>query len=571
MPPLLHSICSFPSTVKSVFETSRTKPKASFLSHLTKNPTLSLKKQVCATSATFQDEISPEITTINLPDRKNYSKKRKRILEAYQLFEKMTDQGHKPTPSTCNTLVFALCDHGMFRKAVQIVEFMLRSGMLLDEVCTLIVKNLTTIGAYEYAIQLLDEMEQRGCTLDPEVYDKLIKSLCRKADTLNPSRGWHCLDKLVQKGLASTNPDTINRLINTAYLQGGTYLTVSVLTQILLRGGEPDFRCYHKVLAAYKEDDLASEALELFSVLPPSLKYDLGIYNVLLNTLGYQGRWSEAEALLDDMMERGFMPDIVTYKGLILAIANKGYTQEALEIVEELRINEFEIDTWCFNPIIMRFCSEGQLNMVHKCLKNMERWNCPFNNGTCRAIALLCNRGMLDEAVKILESLRQKKGNELHSFYGKELFGYLCCRGNTFEALQILTKLEQVQYTPKLQTFLYFVNGLCMECFHEEAVEMFEVMDKYNVRPNIDNYNKLVLELCKGGRIDLAIMALEKMVKKGYEPTESTYVIIIEAIGNLERKDLVGELLRELYARGEVSQESVEKISLKFCLDNVGF
>ncbi|KAF3336347.1 pentatricopeptide repeat-containing protein [Carex littledalei] len=560
MPPLLHSICSFPSTAKSLFET---KPNPCFLSlsHLTKNPTLSLKKQVCTTCATLQDENEmfpqTEITT---------KTKYVLLLEAYQLFQKMTNQGHKPTPSMCNTLVFALCDHGMFRKAVWIVEFMLRSDvMLLDKVCTLIIKNLISIGAYEYAIQLLDEMEHRGCTVDPNVCDTLTHSMCRK-----DCYSW---DKLIQKGLAPTNPNTINKLLNAAYLEGGAYLTVSMLTQILLRGGEPNFRCYRAVLRAYREDNLVNEALELFLVMPPCLKYHLTTYNILLHALGQHGRWNEAGALLDDMMERGIMPDISTYEILILTIANKGYTHEALEIVEQLVINGFEINAWCINPIIMRFCSEGQLNMVHKCLKSMERWKCPFNSRTYGAIALLCNRGILDEAFQILESLRQKQGKELHSFYGKEVLSYLCSKGNTLEALQILTKLEQVQvqYTPDLQTLVHVVNGLGEECFYEEAVEMFEVMDKYNVRPDINNYNKLVLQLCKGGRIDLAINALEKMVMKGYEPTERTYVIIIEAIGNLERKDLVGELLSELYARGKVSQESMEKISLKFCLDNVGF
>ncbi|KAF3336352.1 pentatricopeptide repeat-containing protein [Carex littledalei] len=565
MPPLLHSICSFPSTAKSVFET---KPKVCFLSlsHLTKNPTLSLKKQVCTTCATLQDENEmfpqTEITT---------KTKYVFLLEAYQLFQKMTNQGHKPTPSACNSLVFSLCDHGMFRKAVWIVEFMLRSGVtLLDEVCTLIIKNLITIGAYEYAIQLLDEMEHRGCTVNPNVCDTVTNSMCREAVTC---RGWHFWDKLIQKGLAPTKPKIINKLLMVAYPQGGAYLTVSMLTQILLRGGEPDSRCYQAVLRAYRDDNLVNEALELFLVLPPCLKYHLITYDILLHALGQQGRWNEAEAILDDMMERGIMPDIVTYTGLIVAIANKGYAHEALEIVEQLGINGFEIGARCFNPIIMRFCSEGQLNMVHKCLKSMERWKCPSNCGTYRAIALLCNRGILDEAFQILESLRQKQGKELHSFYGKEVILYLCSKGNTLEALQILTKLEQVQvqYTPDLQTLVHVVNGLGEECFYEEAVEMFEVMDKYNVRPNIDNYNKLVLLLCKGGRIDLAINALEKMVMKGYEPTQRTYSIIIEAFGNLERKDLVGELLRELYARGKVSQQSMEKISLKFCLDNVGF
>lgn len=568
MPTLLHSVCPFPSTGKPVPETSRGNAKTCFLSPLTTNPTLSLKKKVSVTSTASEDEVS-ETTTFTLPDL-NYKKITKRkLLHAYQLFVEMADKGHRAMPSLGKTLIYNLCSLGMFRKAVRIVELMLRSGTVLGKsVCTFIIENLTNIGAYEYAIQLLDEMEQRGCTLNRDVYNNLTMSLCQQEPTCQV---WHCMDKLIQKGLTPTNPYVLSNLLDAAYLEGGADLVISVLYQILLRGGEPNLVSYNKVLTALKKENRVSEALELFSVLPAHMTSNVITYNILLSALGDQGRWREAEAILDSMMENGILPNIVTYKGLILVIANNGYPEEALEIAEELARHGFKTDEWCFNPVIAQFCSECRLDMVHKCLESMEKWNCPFSSGTYRAIALLCKKGMLDEAFDILESLRKKQGTVLHLFYGKVVLPYLCHKGNTLEAFQILSKLVQLNYTPNPQTISFFVKGLCLEGLHEEALEVFEEMGKFNFRPDVHKYNKLVVELCKGGRIDLAMKALEKMVMKGHEPKESTYVEIIEGIGNLGRKDIVAELLTELYVREVVSQKSREIISLKFCLDNVGF
>ncbi|KAJ4787984.1 Pentatricopeptide repeat-containing protein [Rhynchospora pubera] len=571
MRTLLHSISPFPSTGKAVTETSRTKPKAFSLPNLKKNSTLPLKKHVCAFSASSHDEISPETTStaFSFPDLKNFKKvNKKQLTVAYQLFEEMADKGLRPAPSRAKNLIYSLCSHGFVRKAVRVVEIMLRSGTLLSEsICTFIIENLTNIGAYEYVIQLLDEMEQRGCTINPDVYRTLTIFLCRKAAT---SQVWPYLDKLIQKGLAPTNSYVIANLLEAAQRQGGADLAVSVLYQMLLKGWEPNLVCYNNILNAFKKENRASEALELYEALPPHMKSNLITHNILLNALGDQGLWREAEALLDSMMERGIMPNIITYRGLILVIANGGYPDEALEIAEELGRNGFRTDAWCFNPVLTQFSSECRLDMVHKCLESMDRWNCPVNSGTYRAIAVLCDKNMVDEAFGILESLREKQGANLHWFYGKVVLPYLCHKGNTFEAFQILTKLSQVGYAPNSQTVSSFVSGLCMEGLYEEAIEMFEVMDKYNVQPDESNYNKLISGLCDGGRTDLAMLALERMVIKGYEPTESTYVEIIEWIGYQGRRDLAGELLKELFARGCVSEESMEKISLKFCLDEVG-
>jgi hypothetical protein len=58
------------------------------------------------------------------------------------------------------------------------------------------------------------------------------------------------------------------------------------------------------------------------------------------------------------------------------------------------------------------------------------------------------------------------------------------------------------------------------------------------------------------------------MVMKGYEPTQSMYLDVIEGIGCQGGKDLVKKLLRELNSRGNLSHVNMEKISVKFCLDD---
>jgi pentatricopeptide repeat protein len=521
---------------------------------------------VCAASTATQVKISHEMVASTLRELKTEKKiTKQKLLDACQLLEEMANQGQKPSPSLARTLIYVLCSRGFLRKAVRVVKLMLDSTTLLDRAtCTFVIETLSNKGAYDYTIQLLDEMKQRGCTPDPDVYYTLTMSLCNQA---YGGCVWHHLEKLIQKGFAPTTRYVLPSLIEAAYLQKGADTAVSVLYQVMLRGVQPNMACYNNILTAFKKENRASEALELFLALPHDMKYNLVTYNILLNALGDQGWWRETETLLDSMTERGIVPNIITYRILILVIANNGYADEALQIAEELGRNRFKTDEWCFNPIIARFCSERRLDMVHKCLKSMERWNCHLKEGTYKAIAVLCKEGMVDEAFDILEALRLKQGTMLQSFYDNVL-PYLCRKGSTLEALQILTKLAQIGYTPRSWIISLFVIGLCMEGLHEEALNMFEVADKYHMKLDSGNYKKLISRLCKGRRIDLAIAALEKMVMKGYEPTQSMYLDVIEGIGCQGGKDLVKKLLRELNSRGNLSHVNMEKISVKFCLDD---
>lgn len=108
-----------------------------------------------------------------------------------------------------------------------------------------------------------------------------------------------------------------------------------------------------------------------------------------------------------------------------------------------------------------------------------------------------------------------------------------------------------------------------MEGMLDEAMEMFGVMEEYGYMPGIDNFNALILGLCKYRRTDLSIQIFEIMINKGYMPNETTYTIMVEGIVHEKEKKLAAEVLNELHLRQVVSRNTMERIVMQYDLQGI--
>ncbi|KAJ3674495.1 hypothetical protein LUZ60_005111 [Juncus effusus] len=564
MSTVLYSISPFLSA-----GTNRTNPKQCSFSHLRKSSAFPhpLKKPFTI-FASSRKASSPREISFRLPKWKEGTKVFKpKLTNSFFQLDKMVREGYTPDSSEAQDLLLDLCGEGMLLKSVRVMELILESNAEPDQFTrTFMIETLSSIGAHEYALKLLDKMLQRGLTLDDQVYDSLTDSLCRQAFS---RQSLHQLEKLINEGLVPCNTHGFAALLEAAYYEKGVDEAMSLMYQILKKGKPyANMVCYNIILTALCKENRVSEALELFEALSlVVIRRSLISYNILLKALCNEGRWRDAENLFDEM-EKSYYPSIITYKGLIQVIANKGYPEEALQIAELIANSGFKTDGWCFNPIIARFCLENRVDMVHKVLELMQKVKCDVNEGTYLAICVLCTEDNADAAFSILEGIRKKQRLSLHQFYIK-VFPYLCRKGSTFEAIQILNKLAQLGFTPNSVVISSLANGLCMEGMLEEAMEMFELRENNGIRSEVMNYNTLILGLCKAGRVDLALTVHERMILRGYKPNENTYVYIAEGIAYQDRRDLAKELLRELSLRNIVSENTVDRLYLKFCLDDV--
>ncbi|KAI8007188.1 Pentatricopeptide repeat-containing protein [Camellia lanceoleosa] len=93
-------------------------------------------------------------------------------------------------------------------------------------------------------------------------------------------------------------------------------------------------------------------------------------------------------------------------------------------------------------------------------------------------------------------------------------------------------------FTPHSLTYSSLIRGLCMEGMLDEAMEIFMIMEENNYQPDIENFNALILGLCKS-KNRFVFGDFEMMIEKGYMPVETTYTIVVEGIVHEEEESLL--------------------------------
>ncbi|CAJ1958015.1 unnamed protein product [Sphenostylis stenocarpa] len=84
----------------------------------------------------------------------------------------------------------------------------------------------------------------------------------------------------------------------------------------------------------------------------------------------------------------------------------------------------------------------------------------------------------------------------------------------------------------------------------KEATETFEKMERYGMKPNVSDFNRLIDVLCKSKCVEKAHEVFDKMRKLGLEPDIKSYTILLEGWSQLQNLIKLNEVCREMEDKG---------------------
>ncbi|KMZ61270.1 putative Pentatricopeptide repeat-containing protein [Zostera marina] len=255
------------------------------------------------------------------------------------------------------------------------IERLCREMDLFPDACTynILIKGYCSVGSFEGARKLFDEMCRRRISPNVVTFVSLISFLC--------------LNSRVDDAF-----ELKNAMIKVHNVSPNIFVYTSLVKGLCDAG---------KLDAAVKLKDLAmAESIKKNSEL------DSAVYTTLIRSLFRSRRRDEAIALLDDMQKIGVKPDTHTYNAVISGFCDEKDFTAALTVLEEMSAKGCKADVLTYNVMITSFCNSSSWVEAIDLFEDMPRRGCPPNVVTYRILVDgLLNASQLKDAAFFLEEM----------------------------------------------------------------------------------------------------------------------------------------------------------------------
>ncbi|XP_077215201.1 pentatricopeptide repeat-containing protein At4g13650-like [Tasmannia lanceolata] len=246
---------------------------------------------------------------------------------------------------------------------------------------------------------------------------------------------------------------------------------------------------------------------------------DLMVQNALLDGLIKGGAVDEAQSFFDKMQQR----NVVSWTTIISGLSQLGFDPDALEFFKRMQIESVCPNCFTFSCVLKACGNLANLEQgrcIHGCSIKHGINDEEFTN--CSLLDMYAKCGALDESYRLFDELPKKDVVSWNSMIsGCAHHGY----GN--EALKLFEIMEKNGVTPNHVTFVSLLSA-CSRCgLLDVGVSIFESMTrKYGIVPSMEHYTCMVDMFGRAGMLDRAKLLIDDMP---FEPSVSIWNIFLAA------------------------------------------
>ncbi|KAJ6981682.1 pentatricopeptide repeat-containing protein [Populus alba x Populus x berolinensis] len=262
-----------------------------------------------------------------------------------------------------------------------------------------------------------------------------------------------------------------------------------------------DYRSYNILSSGYCKARMFNDARKTMEEMEErGFHPNVVSYTAFIEAYGEQKDFRNVEIILNEMQEKGCPPDLITYTVYIRALGKARQINKALEVCEEIKRNGFVLGTQFYCSLIHSLCLSGRLK---------DAWN-------------------------IFEDVeKQGVGRDLGMY--KAMISAACALSQDESALKLLHKMEEDSCKPDVQIYAPLLKKCCRKKNMKMLKFLLNHMFENDVSIDIVTYDLLVHGLRKQGKLKYACFFFQEAVLKGMVPCDKTYKILLE---ELERKNM---------------------------------
>lgn len=450
----------------------------------------------------FKSEVTHSILV------KNFCKKNQ-LGEAESYLRGLMSAGNGLSGHCVSVFVDALCKGNQFEKAGKLLEEFRQSGMVdVEHAYGVWIRDLVQAGKIDGALEFLQSKKSlEGYVPELFRYNILI---CR---LLKENRLEEVCDLLIEMKEHRISPDEVT--MNTALC-------------FFCKAGMVDV-----ALELYKS---RSE----FGLSPSSMAY-----NYLINTLCGDGSIDEAYCVLKNSVNQGYFPGRKTFSILADALCREGKFDKMKELVVVALERNFMPSDSTYDKFISALCRarrvedgyliHGELNRLNKVASKNTYINMihGFNKS---------NRG--DIAARLLIEMQEKGHNPIRKLF-RTVIRCLCDMENSEKQFLKLLEMQLSHHEPTCQVYNFFIDGAGHAGKPELAREVFEIMVRSGIEPNLSSDILMLQSYIKSGKISDALNFFRDLSKRR-KIGKKLYNTMIVGLCKANKPDIALEILREM-------------------------
>ncbi|KAG8365338.1 hypothetical protein BUALT_Bualt18G0094300 [Buddleja alternifolia] len=292
-------------------------------------------------------------------------RKCKDLSGAENLFEKMLERGVKPDNVTFSTIISCARQCSMPEKAVEWFEKMPSFGLEPDEVtCSVMVDAYGRVGNVDVALSLYDRARSEKWRLDAVTFSTMI----RIYGSMGNFDG--CLNLYEEMKALGVKPNAsvYNSLLDGMGRARRPWQAKNIYRDMLNNGTEPTWGTYAALMRAYGRARYGEDALAVYREMKEKgLELSVVLYNTLLSTCADVGYTDEALEIFQEMKNSGTCtPDSWTFASMLTIYSCSGKVEEAEAILSEMSEAGFGPNIFVLTSLIQCYGKAGRVDDVVK-------------------------------------------------------------------------------------------------------------------------------------------------------------------------------------------------------------
>ena len=258
------------------------------------------------------------------------------------------------------------------------------------------------------------------------------------------------------------------------------------------------------------------------------------VYGMLVNCYVKENMTQVALKLICKMRHLNIFPLIGVCNSLLKALLESEQLNLAWDFLKEMKSRGIGLNASIISLFISGYCNQGNIDTGWKLLMEMKYLGIkPDVVAYTIVIDSLCKMSLLKEATSILFKMTQM-GVFVDSVSVSSVVDGYCKVGKSEEAMDVL---EVFNLSPNIFVFNSFISKLCTDGNMLKAAKVFQDMCEMGLMPDCFSYTTMMAGYCKVKDISNALKYLGKMLKRGIRPSVATYTLLIDSCckpGNME-------------------------------------